>query len=224
MLNYDLFAEQYDAMVKNGGPRKAHQFIIEQLQRETDLAGKNVCDLGCGQGELAHRLSLLGAIVTGVDFSQKLLSFARTLTDQVQWVHDDAMTLSSIRDERFDVVVSSLMLMDVPDHMAVFRQSYRILKPGGMMIWLVMHPCFQSPYSHPLEDGSRRVYQYAPQFWKSHGNGTLRSTLGAYHRPISHYVNDFMEAGFSLKRLLEPECETAFQSVIHHFGALGYKK
>ncbi len=151
MLNYDLFAEKYDEMVKKGGPKKA----------------------------LANRLNDLGAIVTGVDLSEALLSYANKLTNRVNWIHDDAMTLQKIEDESFDMVISCLMLMDVPDHKAVFKQSCRILKSNGLMIWLIMHPCFQSPFSHPLEDGARKVYQYAPQYWKSHGNGTLRSTLGA---------------------------------------------
>lgn len=224
MINYDLFAEQYDDMVKRGGPRKVYDYIIEQLQLETDLSGKTICDLGCGQGELAFLLHELGAKVTAVDYSQVLLSYAQKLTDQVNWIQDDAMTLRTICDESLDIVISSLMLMDIPDHKAVFQQSYRILQSGGMMIWLIMHPSFQSPFSHPVEDGSRKVYQYAPQYWKSHGEGTLRSTLGAYHRPISHYLNDFMEAGFVAGRILEPGCETAFDSVIQHFGVLGWKR
>jgi ubiquinone/menaquinone biosynthesis C-methylase UbiE len=138
----------------------------------------------------------MGGVATGVDFSRALLIYAQNLTDQVNWIQEDAMTLRSLQGESFDIVTSSIMLMDIPDHKAVFEQSCRILKPGGIMVWLVMHPCFQSPFSHPLEDGSRKVYQYAPQYWKSHGDGTLRSTLGAYHRPISQHINDFMKTGF----------------------------
>ncbi|WP_274362243.1 class I SAM-dependent methyltransferase [Paenibacillus thermotolerans] len=224
MIHYDGFAEQYDAMVKQGGPRKVYGYIIHELSLETELKDKTICDLGCGQGELAHALSQRGAYLTGVDYSKALLSLAKSLTGEVNWIHDDAMTLQSIPDESFDIVTSSVMLMDVPDHHAVFNQSYRILKSGGIMIWIVMHPCFQSPFSHPLEDGARKVYQYAPQFWKSHGSGTLRSTLGAYHRSVAQYLNDFMKTGFELKRVLEPGYETAYHSVISHFGALGYKK
>ncbi|XEC94278.1 class I SAM-dependent methyltransferase [Paenibacillus tarimensis] len=223
MINYDLFADGYLKMVKSGGPRKAYKCIIDQLKLETEIAGKKICDIGCGPGELAYELGTLGATVTGVDLSGILLGYARSLTDQVDWIQDDAMRLDSMKDESVDIVVSSLMLMDVPDHAAVFRQSRRILKPGGIMIWIVTHPCFQSPFSHPMEDGSRKVYQYAPQYWKSHGKGTLRSILGSYHRPISQYINDFMNTGFSLERIIEPEAESAFHSVPMHFGALGYK-
>jgi len=231
MINYDLFAEQYDAMVKHGGPRKAHRYLIEQLNLEMNVAGKTICDLGCGQGELAYQLSNLGAVVTGIDASQKLLSYARGLTGQVNWVCEDAMTLSSVPDESFDAVVSSLMLMDVSDHLAVFKQTMRILRPGGIFVWMVMHPCFHSPFCGLQDDGSRIVSQYAPQFWKSEGQGTLRSVLGSYHRPISQYVNDFMKAGFILDRFFEPHYEIKPSSAAkripdmpNHFGALGRKK
>jgi SAM-dependent methyltransferase len=172
----------------------------------------------------------MGAIVTGIDSSQKLLSYAQRLTGDVQWVQGDAMRLTAFDDGSFDIVVSSLMLMDVSDHMAVFKESYRILKPGGIMSWLVMHPCFQSPFCMLLEDGSRQVSHYAPQYWKSKGEGTLRAILGSYHRPLSYYVNDFMKTGFALDRVFEPGFEEAADAaneqhpgLPHHFGALGRK-
>ncbi len=201
------------------------------LNSETNLMGKLICDLGCGQGELANDLNNLGGKVTGVDFSKKLLEYAQSLTDQVTWVQGDAMALPpSFQNESFDIVVSSLMFMDVADHKAVFNESNRILKPGGVMIWMIMHPCFQSPFCLPLEDGSRKVFQYSPQFWKSNGKGTLRSILGSYHRPISQYLNDFMKAGFVLEQTFEPGSEISAQPNEHvldipdHFGAIGWKR
>jgi 2-polyprenyl-3-methyl-5-hydroxy-6-metoxy-1,4-benzoquinol methylase len=97
MINYDSFAEQYDAMVKKGGPRRAYDYIIDQLKQESDLKGKTICDLGCGQGELSYQLSSIGAKVTGVDPSKKLLMYAQNLTDEVNWVEGDEMNLSPFR-------------------------------------------------------------------------------------------------------------------------------
>ncbi|MGZ9587383.1 class I SAM-dependent methyltransferase [Paenibacillus marinisediminis] len=203
MAQYDQFAEQYHSMVQSGGPEVSYQYIVRQLLSNGDIQSKSICDIGCGQGELSHRISLLGAEVTGVDLSSKLLEYAKNKSEIVTWIQDDAMSLNNISSCTYDYVVSSVMLMDVPNHHDVFRAAHRILKDQGVMIWVIMHPCFQSPFSHPMGDGSRKVMQYSTQYWKSEGVGTIRSTLGAYHRPLSVYVNDFIATGFSVIRVDE---------------------
>lgn len=224
MAQYDGFAEQYREMVKKGGPEASFRYMMTQLTGIDDLRGKTICDVGCGQGELSRRLAFAGARVTGVDLSADQLAIASRDIAGVRWVRDDAMTMGSLPDESFDYVVSSVMLMDVPDHRQVFRASHRLLKPNGTMIWVIMHPCFQSPYSHPLGDGSRKVLDYREQFWKSHGTGTIRSTLGAYHRSISAYINDFLNAGFSLVRTDELErLDHSVDVLPVHFAAIGRK-
>lgn len=120
--------------------------------------------------------------------------------DAMQYVKPDVSTLC--------VGLAASMgafLLSSPDHKAVFNASYRILKPDGIMIWVIMHPCFQSPFSYPMGDGSRKIVQYDEQFWKSQGSGTIRSTLGAYHRPLSSYINDFIGTGFTLLQVDELE-------------------
>lgn len=227
MAQYDGFADQYRQLVRQGssaGTDMSFRYIEDQLLRLADVGGLSICDVGCGQGELSCRLALKGAQVTGVDLSAEQLDFARAESDRVRWVLDDAMHLQTLADESFDAVVSSLMLMDVPDHKEVFRASRRILKPGGLMIWVIMHPCFQSPFSRPLGDGSRQVSDYREQFWKSHGTGTIRSTLGAYHRPLSAYVNDFIAEGFALLRVDELDRpDQSIDALPGHFAAVGRK-
>jgi ubiquinone/menaquinone biosynthesis C-methylase UbiE len=224
MAQYDGFAEQYREMVNKGGLEASFRYILKQLTRLADIRNKSICDVGCGQGELSRRMAFAGARVTGVDLSAEQLAIARGEIAGVRWVQDDAMSLGCLSDESFDFVVSSVMLMDVPDHRDVFRASRRILKPDGIMIWVIMHPCFQSPYSHPLGDGSRKVLDYKEQFWKSQGSGTIRSTLGAYHRPLSAYVNDFIEAGFSIIRVDELDrLDSSVDVLPAHFAAVGRK-
>ncbi|WP_062104358.1 class I SAM-dependent methyltransferase [Bacillus niameyensis] len=204
MDGYDVFADTYDNVIRKGSPvnELAFNFVIDQLH---DIKGKQICDLGCGQGELSRRLTQNGGIVTGIDFSKKLLKLALDYpcSDTINWVEDDAQKLSKIESEKFDIVVSNLMLMDVPDFQKVFQSSYRILKHQGIMIWVITHPCFQSPYSETLEDGSRRIVMYEDQWWKSNGKGTIRGTLGAYHRTLENYINSFISTGFKLKHIRE---------------------
>jgi 2-polyprenyl-3-methyl-5-hydroxy-6-metoxy-1,4-benzoquinol methylase len=229
MANYDQWAEQYNNVVysdvekKSGIIETSYQFILGQLNKFTDPSRIKICDIGCGQGELSYRLHNLGAIVTGIDVSKNLLEFARKKTDKIDWICDNAMELSQISNDSFDVVVSNLMLMDVPDFKAVFNSTYRVLEPGGVFVFVIMHPCFQSPFSYTLEDGSRNVSTYSTQHWKSKGSGTLRSTLGAYHRPISHYINELLNTGFSIVYLDEPLTKGSKSSVPSLFGVVAQK-
>lgn len=101
------------------------------------------------------------------------------------------------------------MLMDVPNFQEVFRSAFRVMKQNGWIIWTITHPCFQSPHSEPVpdEDGVLRyrvVKDYEETWWKSGGCGTIRSTLGAYHRPLSSYINGFLTSGFRLDGMSEP--------------------
>jgi hypothetical protein len=101
------------------------------------------------------------------------------------------------------------MLMDVPHFGQVFRSAFRVLVNNGRMIWTIMHPCFQSPYSESVPDEQGLVHyglikSYEEQQWKSGGKGTIRGTLGAHHRPLSQYLNAFVENGFRLTHISEP--------------------
>ncbi|MBP1916712.1 ubiquinone/menaquinone biosynthesis C-methylase UbiE [Lederbergia galactosidilyticus] len=229
MSNYDQWASQYNSIVDNEVSQKtgiietSYQFVLEQLYEYVDPSKIKICDLGCGQGELSFRLSKLGAAVTGIDVSDKLLELARNKSGAIKWVCDDAMKLKQIADNSFDVAISNLMLMDVPDFQSVFKSAYRVLVPEGIFVCVIMHPCFQSPFSYPLEDGSRNVSSYSAQHWKSKGSGTLRSTLGAYHQPISEYLNKLLESGFSIIHLNEPLTKGSTSSVPSLFGIVAQK-
>jgi len=51
--------------------------FVRWLETRLGLAGKAVCDLGCGPGLYAERMAMYGARVTGIDFSARSLAYAR---------------------------------------------------------------------------------------------------------------------------------------------------
>lgn len=204
MAGYDTFAKTYDDIIRNRSPinELSFQFILKHIE---EIKGQKICDLGCGQGELSYRLLKNGGHVTGIDISQELLEIAQHYpnADAIDWVEDDAQELREILENDYDLVVSSLMLMDLPDFQKAFQSAYRILKTRGKMIWVITHPCFQSPNSETIENGIRVIKSYSEQWWKSNGVGTIRGTLGAYHRPLENYINSFISSGFRLLSIKE---------------------
>ena len=173
---------------------------------------KTVCDLGCGEGHLARLLATQGAHVTGVDISAKLLDQGRAQAtlEQIIFIQDDAQTLASCGDQTFDLVVSNLALMDIPDLQATYAVVYRVLRPKGRFVFSITHPCFQSPHMsvEPSTDNSRvacRVTHYAEEgFWRSTNQAGVRGQVGAHHRTLATYLNSLINVGFTLEQIEEP--------------------
>ncbi|MFZ0544988.1 MAG: class I SAM-dependent methyltransferase [Candidatus Promineifilaceae bacterium] len=184
------------------------------------LDGARVCDIACGEGYLSRFLAERGAReVVGVDISAALIEAAnqRNRLDNLSYHMDNAHHLSTLPDNGFDIAVSQMAMMDIPDYQAMFRAVHRVLKPGGVFLFTLLHPCFEGPYLLPgeepfLEDSEGNmtacvVRWYGREgFWQSGGDG-VRGHMGAYHRTVSTYINDLISAGFRLEKLEEPLME-----------------
>jgi SAM-dependent methyltransferase len=212
---YDAIADEYAAQYA-GGPPEPQSVLGLALRSLLDLAGpvegQEVCDLGCGEGYLARQMAALGASVTAVDLSARLIEIARrsTSSSRIRYLAEDVQELPSVADAGLDLVVSSLALMDMPDLDAVYRSARRIVRPGGAFVFSLTHPCFQSlgtdvELTPEVEFAARRVRRYAAEgYWRSHGKTTLRGRVGAYHRTLSTYLNGLAQHRFALSHLVEP--------------------
>jgi ubiquinone/menaquinone biosynthesis C-methylase UbiE len=97
----------------------------------------HLLDVGTGPGIVAFMLAELGYRVTGVDFSEKMLSNAirnnEILGLDVNFKKGDAENLP-FADEAFDAVVSRYVLWTVTDPRKAIMEWKRVLKPGGKVI------------------------------------------------------------------------------------------
>lgn len=111
------------------------------------VEGATILDLGCGTGRDCYVLSKLagaGGRVIGVDMTESQLEIARRHQGYhaEQFGHDAPNTSfhtgyiedlagAGIEDASVDVVVSNCVLNLSPDKERVFREIFRVLKPGG---------------------------------------------------------------------------------------------
>jgi ubiquinone/menaquinone biosynthesis C-methylase UbiE len=195
---YDAIADWYDESIRRGS--LLHEIVLLSLRDLTgNVTRKRVCDLACGQGVVARELAARGAVVIGIDLSERLLEIARRREEEeprgVVYRSDDARQLATVPDETFDGVVCCMALMDIPDLDATLRAVRRVLKPGGWFVFAVTHPCFQSPPAGGYS-GER--------FWRSDNPNGVRGKVGAIHRPLSAYLNALARAGLYPVRCEEP--------------------
>jgi 2-polyprenyl-6-hydroxyphenyl methylase/3-demethylubiquinone-9 3-methyltransferase len=108
---------------------------LEWIDRQAGIQGKHVLDIGCGGGILAESMAAKGALVTGIDLSEKALKVAR-LHQLESGVRLDyrliaAEDLAAEQPEAFDVVTCMEMLEHVPDPASILAACAALVKPGG---------------------------------------------------------------------------------------------
>jgi ubiquinone/menaquinone biosynthesis C-methylase UbiE len=104
------------------------------------LQGKQVLELGCGQGEGQRilRRDFGAATVHGCDLDPRQLQRARArlASDAAfSWTHANAQQLP-FAALAFDAVVSFNALHHVPDWQAALAEAKRVLRPGGRLLLL----------------------------------------------------------------------------------------
>lgn len=105
--------------------------------------GNQVLDVGCGTGVVALTAARLGAKVTGVDLTPKLLERAKEnasiMSLEVTWIEGDAEALP-LPDAAFDFVVSQFGHMFAPRPHVAVQEMLRVLKPGGTIVFSTWPP------------------------------------------------------------------------------------
>jgi ubiquinone/menaquinone biosynthesis C-methylase UbiE len=222
MTEYRDWAEMagwWDARQGDTGDLWHRALIDPALFRQLGAVdGRCVLDLACGNGYIARRLARLGARVTGVDASGPVIELARAreLAEPlgITYHRSDAARLETFDDGTFDLVVSNMALMDMPDAAGALREVGRVLRAGGRLVATLSHPCFDVPQASvwQVERAGytttvwRKVGRYrevfeAPVPWRS---GEERWQTRAYQRPLSWYVRALRAAGLAIVALAEP--------------------
>lgn len=116
---------------------------LEWINARVPLAGKQVCDVGCGGGILAESIAKKGATVTGIDLSEKALKVAdlHSLESGIKVRYEliSAEDLAAREAGQYDVVTCMEMLEHVPDPAAIVKACAKLVKPGGHIFFSTLN-------------------------------------------------------------------------------------
>jgi SAM-dependent methyltransferase len=220
--SWDTHAHWWQEEFTNG----ADPEYVEQILPLVDdhLAGvRRVLDLGCGEGQVARRVSALAAdVVVGVDPTVAQLSVARARDGGPSYALGDAFAVP-VRSRAFDAVVVCLVLEHVDPFEPVIDEIARVLVPGGRFVLFLNHPLLQTPGSgwvddHILEEQYWRVGPYLED-----DVGTEEVAPGVVlpfvHRPLSRYVNVLSDHGLRIEHMDEPAPPPGFLARAPEYAA-----
>jgi SAM-dependent methyltransferase len=144
--------------------RASRPYLQWQIERFLPFIGRRVLEVGCGVGSI---IDLLGQreLICGIDIEEDVLEYSATRfpdRSRHQFLRLDFASLSpdqiaSLRELRFDTIVSLNVLEHIEDHVAALRAMREILQPGGHAALLVpAHPSLYGEYDRI--DGHFRRY------------------------------------------------------------------
>ncbi len=207
---YDSFAEDHPHLTRMRNKVYAH--VMRYIPR-----GARILELNAGTGTDAVQLAQRGYSVHATDIAPGMLDRLREKVDTLGWqdrVTMEARSFLSLEDVQgapFDAVFSDLGGLNcIPDLTPVIRQLPKILRPGGMVTWVLMpHVCLWE-----MAEVFRGNFSLA---FRRFSRGSVRANLeglnfDVYYFSARHVIqwfgNDFEVAALEGLSVLTPTAES----------------
>ncbi|MDF8266170.1 class I SAM-dependent methyltransferase [Luteipulveratus flavus] len=144
---YNALSRSYRGDIADGPTQSRYATWLSRL-RDHVPAGGHVLDLGCGNGiPAAQWLVDNGYRVTGVDVSDEMVSRARTLVPQAEFVRADLSDPEALDfpagEAAAVVALYSLIHIPLRQQEPLMRRIAGWLRPGGLLVATVGHNAWQ---------------------------------------------------------------------------------
>ncbi|MFJ4773493.1 class I SAM-dependent methyltransferase [Streptomyces uncialis] len=194
---------------------------VDRSWLPTDPTGKDVLCLASGGGQQGPILAATGARVTVFDNSPGQLGLDRMVAArdglELRTVLGDMRDLSAFGDAAFDVVFHPVSNLFVPDLAPVWRECFRVLRPGGTLLAGFLNPDgYLFDHEALDERGELIVVHKLPYSDVARYSAEERATkFGAdaaleYSHTLTDQIGGQLAAGFVL---------TGFTEAPHHSNA-----
>lgn len=196
---------------------KQGNFRLHSLEKEElgAVRGKTLLHLQCHFGLDTLSWANLGATVTGVDFSERAINLAHSISSEMgipaTFIHSNIYDLPEVLHEQYDIIFTSHGVLSwLPDIDSWGQVIAHFLKPGGTFYVVEMHP-FIAVFDD--EQQSELVPKY-PYFQKEalefHVQGSYADSQHPYKGveynwsyTLSGVINALINAGLQIEFLHE---------------------
>ncbi len=185
------------------------QFVLDpvMLARVSERPVARALDVGCGEGRFCRMLRARGVDAVGLDPTQNLLARARSLDPGGVYVEGAAEALP-FAEGAFDLVVSYLTLIDIPDIRSAIPEMARVLAPGGRLLVANLNGFTTAGTGLGwIRDASGAYVSFAMDRYLEERADWVEwrdIRIVNHHRPLGAYLQLFIDQGLTLAHFSEP--------------------
>lgn len=190
--------------------------VLDMLK---DIKNKKILDSGCGSGYMARRLAKKGAKLWGCDTSKGMLSQAQNFESTenlgIQYKHANIIK-TGYPNSFFDIIVSTGVLIanNKLNIEKFFKETHRILKKDGKLIFYVTHPFMYTEFSPARNKKEKNWVHFTPlknknydcsapfieDYFDIQGN---KFTTTSWHHSVETYILAILKSGLKIMNLKE---------------------
>jgi ubiquinone/menaquinone biosynthesis C-methylase UbiE len=173
------------------------QWIVNLINKHIELKDRKILDWGCGPGRVIRHLPSVignGCSYYGTDYNAKSIDWC---SKNIPDIHFNTNTLEAklpYEDNFFDIIygISIFTHLSEQMHQEWYNELYRILKPGGLMLFTTHGDLFRTKLT------DNEIVNY------NKGKLIVRGKVKEGHRTYSAFQpTEFMENLFRNARILE---------------------
>jgi SAM-dependent methyltransferase len=186
----------------------SREFVLDapMLDRVRAREFGSALDVGCGEGRFCRMMRDHGIRTTVIDPTESLIEQARRRDPSGDYRLGRAENID-FPDGEFELVVSYLTLMDIPNVERAISEMARVLRPGGTMLIANITSFSSASADGWTNDGSGKQsfaidHYLAERAGWAHWRGIR---ILNWHRPLGRYMSLLLGEGLVLRYFSEPE-------------------
>jgi SAM-dependent methyltransferase len=173
------------------------------------LRGSLVLDVGCGCGFLTFEAACHAKRVLGIDISQQMIREAE-LRHRRKNLSFKCVSLGAFArapTQSFDICLANMSIITMSDLRSSLIALSRLLRPGGVLVFSITHPCFWHAYRRDEPQSKFNYWRPHPvkaPFRITFDKKPLPTRTTYFHRPLSQYFSCLRHAKLQVEEVIEP--------------------
>jgi SAM-dependent methyltransferase len=128
------------------------QEIVTLLKYQAHIVGRDVLDIGIGNGRTAQVLAVLARYYVAIDYAPLVVAEARRTMPHLQVHLEDMRDLARWTEGALDFVFGPNNVIDAVSHddrLKTLREARRVLRAGGLLVFSSHNRCYFEAESGP---------------------------------------------------------------------------